>query len=315
MTFMKYMFKEMRASAPDQRHYLLGESMETSLATRQHVELTHSAAFELLYSREGRSLIKAYYEPYLQLAAKHNMTYILEAPTWRANPDWLFKLGYNVDETTVVNRHAVQFLREIQHSKSCDVIISGAIGPRKSQCDSQNNMSPDEAASYHSVQVRALALSDVDIISGVSFTCSDEAIGVVWAARSVGVPVVISFRLEDNGHLPNGESLEQAIERVDAATENYTSHFIVHCADLDVFCHLLEEGGNWTKRLHGLREPVACSAPGGILTHPCRDTTSQEFQRMVAIKKQLPNFQIIGGCTQKSGYELEELCRLFNAPD
>jgi len=142
MTFMKYMFKEMRASAPDQRHYLLGESMETSLATRQHVELTHSAAFELLYSREGRSLIKAYYEPYLQLAAKHNMTYILEAPTWRANPDWLFKLGYNVDETTVVNRHAVQFLREIQHSKSCDVIISGAIGPRKSQCDSQNICHP-----------------------------------------------------------------------------------------------------------------------------------------------------------------------------
>ena len=309
------MFKETRTVEAGQRHYLLGESMETSLATRQHVELTHSAAFELLYSREGRALIEAYYEPYLKLATRHNMTYILEAPTWRANPDWVFKLGYNAEETSVVNRHAVQFLREIQHSKNCDVIISGAVGPRKSQCDSENNMTPDEAAAYHSVQVLALALSDVDVISGVSFTCSDEAIGVVWASRSVGVPVVISFRLESNGNLPNGESLDEAIARVDAATENYTSHFIVHCADVNALCDLLERGGNWKRRLHGLREPIMCTTPVNTNSQPCRGTTNGEFQSMAALKKQLPNFQIIGGCTQKSGYELDELCRLFNSPD
>ena len=49
-------------------------------------------------------------------------------------------------------------------------------------------------------------------------TYPDEAIGVTQAARDVGLPAAISFTLETDGRLPNGQALGDAIEDVDEAT-------------------------------------------------------------------------------------------------
>ena len=49
-------------------------------------------------------------------------------------------------------------------------------------------------------------------------TYAEEAIGIARAARRAGMPVVISFTVETDGRLPNGQTLGEAIELVDAAT-------------------------------------------------------------------------------------------------
>ena len=47
--------------------------------------------------------------------------------------------------------------------------------------------------------------------NAMTITYPDEAIGIVQAARDVGLPVAVSFTVETNGRLPNGSSLADAI--------------------------------------------------------------------------------------------------------
>ena len=49
-------------------------------------------------------------------------------------------------------------------------------------------------------------------------TYAGEAIGIARAAHGAGLPVAISFTVETDGRLPDGQPLAAAIEQVDDAT-------------------------------------------------------------------------------------------------
>ena len=81
-----------------QRHggiFLTDGGMETTLIFHEGIELPHFAAFVLLDSAEGRQHLKQYYASYLAVARDHGTGFVLDSPTWRANPDWAEKLGYS----------------------------------------------------------------------------------------------------------------------------------------------------------------------------------------------------------------------------
>ena len=68
--------------------------LETTLVFHDQMELPAFAAFPLLDTDAGRQRLADYYREYLTHAAEHGLGFILEAPTWRANPDWAAQLGY-----------------------------------------------------------------------------------------------------------------------------------------------------------------------------------------------------------------------------
>jgi homocysteine S-methyltransferase len=78
-----------------------------------------------------------------------------------------------------------------------------------------------------------------------------EAIGIVRAASSAGVPAAISFTTETDGRLPGGESLAEAITQVDAAAS--PAYFQVNCAHLVHVAAALVEPGSWRERIYGVR--------------------------------------------------------------
>ena len=51
-------------------------------------DLPMFAAFVLLESDRGRAALQVYFDRYAAMAVKHGTGFILESPTWRANPDW-----------------------------------------------------------------------------------------------------------------------------------------------------------------------------------------------------------------------------------
>ena len=91
------------------------------------------------------------------------------------------------------------------------------------------------------------------MVTAVTMTHADEAIGIARAARAHGVPVVISFTLETDGRLPDGQSLRAAIERVDAETGGSVAYFMINCAHPSHFAGVLDEDGAWRERIGGLR--------------------------------------------------------------
>jgi hypothetical protein len=70
---------------------------------------------------------------------------------------------------------------------------------------------------FHARQVEIFAEAGADMVSAATMTNTPEAIGIVRAAKGVGMPVAISFTVETDGYLPTGETLGQAIHIVDVS--------------------------------------------------------------------------------------------------
>ena len=56
------------------------------------------------------------------------------------------------------------------------------------------------------------------MVTAITMTYVEEAIGIATRRPSYGLPVAISFTVETDGRLPSGETLGDAITQVDDAT-------------------------------------------------------------------------------------------------
>ena len=93
------------AAAARRRLFLTDGGLETTLIFHNGIELPHFAAFDLLRDREGRRTLARLLSALHRAAAKRGgFGFILEAPTWRASPDWGGKLGYSREALAAVNR-------------------------------------------------------------------------------------------------------------------------------------------------------------------------------------------------------------------
>jgi homocysteine S-methyltransferase len=154
-----------------------------------------------------------------------------------------------------------------------------------------------EAEEYHAKQIAWLAETDVDMVTATTFTQSDEAIGVVQAARSADLPIVISFTVENDGRLPTGQPLDEAINAVDNATNAAAAYFMVNCAHPNHFFDVLDDS-DWARRIRGLR----CNA--SRLTHAeldeCEvldDGDPEELANQYkSIAASMPWLNVFGGC-------------------
>jgi S-methylmethionine-dependent homocysteine/selenocysteine methylase len=236
--------------------FLADGGLETTLIFHDGFDLPSFAAFDLLKNDTGREALRNYYRPYLQVAKEHKLNFVLETATWRASPDWGELLGYTPEALADANRKAVRLLEEIREEHETDdlkFVISACVGPRGDGYSPESLMSEAEAERYHAVQVGTFAETAADYITAITMTHAEEAIGVARAARAAGLPVVISFTVETDGRLPTGQTLEEAIEQVDAATNNTPAYYMINCAHTTHFDDALAAGEAWTQRIRGLK--------------------------------------------------------------
>jgi hypothetical protein len=140
-------------------------------------------------------------------------------------------------------------LRERYAAAITDVVLSGEIGPQGDGYE-PSQLDPGAAAAYHRPQIEAFAQAGADMVTAYTMTGTGEAIGIVQAARAVGLPVAVSFTVETDGRLPGGVPLAQAITEADAAGPDY---FLVNCAYPAHIEPALAEPGRWRERIIGVR--------------------------------------------------------------
>lgn len=294
------------------RTFISEAGFETDLLFNHGIDLPHFATFGLLESAEHRQTIRTYFQSVIDLARRDDTGVVIETATWRASSDWGALLGYDADALDRANHDAVDFFVELRDANpDVDVVISGNMGPRGDGYTIANAMSAADAAAYHHPQVRSLAHAGADLVSAFTMTYADEATGIVLAAVRESIPVVISFTVETDGCLPSGQTLADAIEQVDAATDAAAAYFMVNCAHPTHFAHVLESPGPW-HRLQGIR------ANASTMSHAELDNAS-ELDRgdeavlvdgYLAIAERLPHLAVTGGCC---GTDLAHLDRISAA--
>lgn len=236
--------------------FLTDGGIETTLIFHEGLDLPYFAAFHLMKTQEGRAALARYFERYVTIARTDGMGFIFESPTWRASSDWGEKLGYSPSDMAAVNRDSIALMRELQakhRAPQLPMVASGCVGPRGDGYDPGQVMSAGEAESYHAHQIGAFAEANADMVTAITMTNANEAIGVTRAAMKAGMPVAIAFTTETDGRLPTGQTLSDAIAEVDDATSAGPAYYMINCAHPEHFESALPAGESWTKRIRGLR--------------------------------------------------------------
>ena len=89
------------------------------------------------------------------------------------------------------------------------------------------------------------------MITGLTLNNAGEAIGIARAAKSAEIPVVVSFTVEADGKLASGQTLKDAINLVDAETNNAPAYYMLNCAHPDHFSNALTDAP-WMDRIIGV---------------------------------------------------------------
>ena len=294
--------------------YLTDGGLETDLLFNKGIELPHFAAFPLIDNPVHRNILIDYYKDYIELAKTHNTGFILESPTWRANSDWGFKLGYSEKGLVQLNKDAIVLLKEIRESYNDaleDSLISGCIGPRGDGYVVDAVMTADEAATYHHMQIEAFKNAGADLVSAITMTYINEALGIVRAARTNRIPVVISFTVETDGKLPSGETLEDAITEIDEVTDGYPLYYMINCAHPTHFMNSIEGDHHWKSRIQGVRANASCKSHAELDESTELDTGNKEELGALhsILKEQLPNLKVFGGCCGTDASHIESICK------
>lgn len=293
--------------------FLTDAGVETDLIFNRGIEIREFAAHTLLTDPVGRAALRNYFAGFLALARQQRTGFVLDSVTWKAHRHWAKALDASTADLKAANEESVRFMADLRFEfagKGTPIVLNGVIGPRGDAYRPEALIAAAEAEDYYAEQLGWLAATDIDMVTGLTFNQAGEAAGLVRAARSAGLPVVISFTVETDGALPTGQSLADAITQVDTQTDGYAAYFMINCAHPDHFGDALQDGA-WARRIRGIR------ANASRRSHAELDEASEldagnphELAgNYVAIASRLPWLNVFGGCCGSDLRHVTEIAR------
>ncbi|WP_108682999.1 homocysteine S-methyltransferase family protein [Methyloceanibacter sp. wino2] len=283
------------------RPFLTDGGFETWLFFQKGFEAPEFAAIVLMDDEAARTAMRSYFDEFLSMAERAGTGFVLDTNTWRGGGHWGPALGKSESDMLRLTGDAVSFakgLREAWQSRVAPILLNGVIGPAGDGYAADTQLSPEAARDMHRPQIECLARAGVDMISAVTMPHTSEAIGITRCGAEFGLPAVISFTVETDGHLPSGESLGEAIAKVDTATGNGPLYYMVNCAHPDHFAEAVSTGASWVGRIGGVRANASRRSHAEIdEAETLDDGDPEEFGLLhVELAKRLPGLRVVGGC-------------------
>lgn len=294
--------------------FITDGGLETTLIFEKGYDLPAFAAFDMLRRDGGDHVLQDYYLPYIQLAKKNQVGFVLESPTWRASRDWGRQIGYDSMALDTMNRRSIELLAQIrqQHETAATpMVISGCIGPRSDGYTVTDKMTANQAKHYHREQIATLSQTDADLVTAFTLNYAEEAIGITRAAQSMAMPVVIGFTVETDGRLPSGQPLGEAITAVDQATANGPAYYMINCAHPTHFAQTLDVDAPWIERIRAVRANASTKSHAELDAAAELDVgdPSDLGRNYAHLQTILPHLTVVGGCCGTDHHHLDAICR------
>lgn len=279
--------------------FLTDAGLETCMVFKDGLDLPCFSSFVLLDDPEGFEKLSTYYRKFLRLAADHGAGFVLDAPSWRANPDWGAEVGYDLAALGAANRRAIEMIANLRRESGIadQVVLNLVVGPRGDGYRANAPMSVQEAAEYHAWQIGEAAAAGAEMASAVTMNYVEEAQGIAAAAANAGLPCVISFTVETDGKLPTGMPLAEAVRRTDDASHGGVTYYMINCAHPSHFTAVLDDDV-LAARVGGIRANASRMSHAELdeateLDDGNPDELAQDY---LALLDQLPHLCVLGGC-------------------
>ena len=299
------------------RDMTCGGGIETWLQYVDGFELRHFCLFELLDDKRGVSCLTDFHRKLVEAAATEGFGVINEGLHYRASRDWGELIGYSREGLEEINIRGIEFYQDFAReydSPESPMIVGGVIGPRGDAYNVGRTPNAAEAEDYHSEQILTLKKAGADQITALTFSSVEEAIGLARAAKAAGMPVVISFFVKHGGRLSGGETVEEAITKVDAATGNAPAYYMINCTHPMEFEAALTSG-DWTRRLGGfMPNAVAMDTLSLCKLGHLEDGDPEELAgQMADLARRFPHIPVWGGCCGTDGRHIGQIARQVGA--
>ena len=290
-----------------------GGGFETWMQYVDGFTLRHFCGFELLNDARGVSCLTDYHRKLVEVAVANGVGVINEGLHYRASRDWGDLTGYSKAALAEINLRGIAFYKDFAReygSADTPMIVGGAIGPRGDAYNIGRTPDAAEAEDYHSEQILTFRQAGADLVTAMTFSSVQEAIGLVRAATSAGMPVVVSFIVARGGTLMGGETIKDAITRVDAATGAAPAYYMINCTHPTEF----EPGltpGDWTLRLGGfMPNAVAMETLDLCKLGHLEDGDPVELGGQLAdLSRRFAHVNVWGGCCGTDSRHIGEITR------
>ncbi len=140
-----------------------------------------------------------------------------------------------------------------------------------------------------------------------------EALGLSLAARSLQIPLIISFVVNQKGQLLSGETVEQVIQQIDSKTFGFIEGFSLNCCSPYAFEPAIASFKNieHAQRLIGFY-------PNSYDANPCvyeigeklKELKKTESLKRIAEAGKQHNLRFIGGCCGFSPSDIQYLVQI-----
>jgi len=284
---------------------------ETWLQYVDGFKLRHFCGFELLNDLRGLSCLKDYHRKVVEAAVANGFGVINEGLHYRASRDWGELTGFSREGLEEINIRGIEFYKDFAReygSADTPMLVGGIIGPRGDAYNIGRTPDAAEAEDYHSEQILTFRKAGADMVTALTFSSVEEAIGLARAAKAAEMPVVVSFFVARGGRLNGGETIEEAITRVDAATGAAPAYFMINCTHPTEFEPGLTEGA-WNKRLGGfMPNAVAMETLDLCKLGHLEDGDPVELgDQMASIAGRFPHANVWGGCCGTDSRHIGEI--------
>ncbi len=290
-----------------------GGGIETWLQYVDGFKLRHFCLFELLDDKRGLACLTDYHRKLVEAAVENGFGVINEGLHYRSSRDWGELIGYSRGGLEEINIRGIEFYKDFAReygSPETPMTVGGVIGPRGDAYDVGRTPEAAESEDYHSEQVLTFKKAGADQISALTLSSVHEAIGISRAAKAADMPVVISFFVKLGGKVSGGETLEEAITRVDAATGSAPAYYMINCTHPSEFEPALTPG-DWTGRLGGfMPNAVAMDTLSLCKLGHLEDGDPEELGgQMADLARRFPHIHVWGGCCGTDGRHIGEIAR------
>ncbi|MBW2605783.1 MAG: homocysteine S-methyltransferase family protein [Deltaproteobacteria bacterium] len=284
------------------------ESLRRSGNVNLHPRLENAL---LIYKEGDKEELSKLYHDFIALACNADVPITICTPTWRANQERISEAHISDD----INGDAVKFFRHLKESwgaQAANIFIGGLIGCKNDCYKPDEGLSEHDAKVFHSWQIHRLARAGVDFLMGATLPAISEATGIALSMMETKLPYIISFVINREGKILDGNSLEHAFQEIDTACSTPPLGYMINCA-YPSFLHADKQPRSVLSRLIGYQANASSldqSDLDGAGTLRTNDV-SDWGKLMIELNKKY-GVKILGGCCGTGHEHLRYIVRNIN---
>ncbi len=262
----------------------------------------------LLYDERGKKELSELFQDYISVAREADIPIILGAPTWRTNQERV-KVSH-IDQD--INLDAVEFMKDLRSEWGAwakNIYIGGLVGCKNDCYKPEEGLTREDAEDFHQWQIEKLDVTDVDYLLAVTLPALPEATGIALAMSKTNIPYIISFVINREGKILDGNSLECAFGEIDAVTSKPPLGYMINCS-YPSFLRAHEQPESVISRLLGCQANASsldqCELDCAVNLES--NDVSEWGDLMVELNRKF-GVKILGGCCGTSTKHLEYIAR------